>query len=204
MLALTPDERNAVIHGIIRDLGTEQALALFERPQTRRRLVDYAVVADELGFGGPLRTTYPVERALPALRRVLTEWREHRPTTGAGFTPSWTDGMELANSTAFGRTRTTACRTTAWRSGPSADRSSTRSGISERHFAVRHWPGYSRGPAASRTRALMARLSCEDAEFANRPHEARRGLRASGLGASRTHPATPISRLNEARPRRRS
>jgi hypothetical protein len=75
MLALTPDERNAVIHGIIRDLGTEQALALFERPQTRRRLVDYAVVADELGFGGPLRTTYPVERALPALRRVLTEWR---------------------------------------------------------------------------------------------------------------------------------
>ncbi len=74
MLALTPDERNAVIHGIIRDLGAEQALALFERPQARRRLVDYAVVADELGFGGPLRATYPVEQALPALRRVLTEW----------------------------------------------------------------------------------------------------------------------------------
>ena len=75
MLALTPDERNAVIHGIIRDLGAEQALALFERPQARRRLVDYAVVADELGFGGPLRTTYPIEQGLPALRRVLTEWR---------------------------------------------------------------------------------------------------------------------------------
>ncbi len=75
MLALTPDERNAVIHGIIRDLGAEQAVALFERPQARRRLVDYAVVADELGFDDPLRQTYLVKQALPALRRVLTEWR---------------------------------------------------------------------------------------------------------------------------------
>jgi hypothetical protein len=75
MLTLTPDERNAVIHGIIRDLGARQALALFEKPQARRALVDYAMVADELGFDDPLRETYFVEQALPALRRVLTDWR---------------------------------------------------------------------------------------------------------------------------------
>jgi hypothetical protein len=75
MLTLNPDERNAVIHGIIRDLGAKQVLALFEKPQARRALVDYATVADVLGFDDPLRETYPVEQALPALRRVLTEWR---------------------------------------------------------------------------------------------------------------------------------
>jgi hypothetical protein len=76
MLTLTPDERSAVIHGMIRDLGAKQALELFESPQSRRRMIDYAMVADELGFDGPLRESYSVEQALPALQRVLMEWWE--------------------------------------------------------------------------------------------------------------------------------
>jgi hypothetical protein len=76
MFTLTRDERNAVIHGVIRELGAKQALELFEHPQTRRRLIDYAMVADELGFDGPLRETYTVGQALPALRRMLAEWQD--------------------------------------------------------------------------------------------------------------------------------
>jgi len=76
MLTLTPDERNAVIHGITRELGARRALELFEQPQARRRLIDYAMVADELGFDGPRREGYTVGQALPALRRMLAEWQD--------------------------------------------------------------------------------------------------------------------------------
>jgi hypothetical protein len=79
-VALTADERNAVIDGIIRVLHTKRALDLFEDPASRRLLADYVEIADELGFDEPIRETYPVERSLPALRRVLTEWRDAAET----------------------------------------------------------------------------------------------------------------------------
>ena len=59
-----------------RDLLPHTALDLFKEPETRRRLSDYAEIADELDFDGPAREAYPVERSLPTLTRVLTEWRD--------------------------------------------------------------------------------------------------------------------------------
>jgi hypothetical protein len=73
--ALTNEERNAVIDGMMRELGNEKVLKLFEEPEARRRLVDYAEIADDFGFGEPSQETYPIERSIPALRRALTLWR---------------------------------------------------------------------------------------------------------------------------------
>ncbi len=73
---LTADERQAVLDWIIRDMHTKQVLKEFQDPKARRRLVDYAEIADELGFDEEIRAEYPIERSLPALHRVLTEWRD--------------------------------------------------------------------------------------------------------------------------------
>lgn len=76
-VTLTAGERDAVIEWIREDLLRHTAPELFASTETRRRVVDYAEIADELGYDETTsRDTYPVERSLGPLRRVLTEWRD--------------------------------------------------------------------------------------------------------------------------------
>ncbi len=74
MPTLTRSERDAVIDLIIADLTPHKALEMLEDPDSRRLLVDQALIVDELGLDGPRQDAYPVERSLPELRRTLRIW----------------------------------------------------------------------------------------------------------------------------------
>lgn len=73
-LALSIEERDAVMDLMISSIKPLGALEVFEDADERRRFHDYVLLADDLGFDQEPRDEYPIGQP-GVLRRVLTEWQ---------------------------------------------------------------------------------------------------------------------------------